>query len=101
PAGLLGPLGALGVPITAERSVAIDPKYIPLGAPIFLSTTAPNSSKPLKRLMIAQDSGGAIKGGVRADFFWGAGDAAGVKAGAMKQQGEIWVLLPKDFVLPE
>ena len=101
PAGLPGPLGALGVPITAERSVAIDPKYIPLGAPIFLSTTAPNSSKPLKRLMIAQDTGGAIKGGVRADFFWGAGDAAGAKAGAMKQQGKIWVLLPKGFVLPE
>lgn len=101
PAGLPGPLGALGVPIAAERSVAIDPKYIPLGAPIFLSTTAPNSSKPLKRLMIAQDTGGAIKGGVRADFFWGAGDAAGAKAGAMKQQGKIWVLLPQDFVLPE
>lgn len=101
PTGLPGPLGALGVPITAERSVAIDPKYIPLGAPIFLSTTAPNSNKPLKRLMIAQDTGGAIKGGVRADFFWGAGDAAGAKAGAMKQQGKIWVLLPKDFVLPK
>lgn len=99
PVGLPGPLGALGVPITAERSVAIDPKHIPLGAPIFLSTTAPNSKKPLKRLMVAQDTGGAIKGGVRADFFWGAGDAAGAKAGAMKQQGKIWVLLPKDFGL--
>jgi membrane-bound lytic murein transglycosylase A len=100
PVGLPGPLGALGVPITAERSVAIDPKYIPLGAPIFLSTTAPNSIKPLKRLMIAQDTGGAIKGGVRADFFWGAGDAAGAKAGSMKQQGKIWVLLPKGFAVP-
>ncbi|MBX9676055.1 MAG: MltA domain-containing protein [Methylotenera sp.] len=99
PADLPGPLGALGVPISAERSVAIDPKYIPLGAPIFLSTTQPNSTKPLKRLMMAQDTGGAIKGGVRADFFWGAGDAAGKQAGAMKQQGKIWVLLPKGFVL--
>ncbi|QVL44889.1 MAG: murein transglycosylase A [Methylophilaceae bacterium] len=101
PAGLPGPLGALNVPIFAERSVAIDPKFIPLGAPIFLSTTEPNSNKPLKRLMLAQDTGGAIRGGVRADFFWGAGDAAGAKAGSMKQQGEIWVLLPKGFVVGE
>ena len=97
PAGLPGPLGALGVPITAERSVAVDPRHIPLGAPIFLATTYPNSSKPLNRLMVAQDTGGAIKGGVRADFFWGAGAEAGKKAGAMKQPGKIWVLLPKGF----
>lgn len=101
PAGLPGPLGALGVPIFAERSVAVDREFIPLGAPIFLSTTEPNSSKPLKRLMLAQDTGGAIKGGVRADFFWGAGDSAGAKAGAMKQQGQIWVLLPKGFEIDE
>ncbi len=100
PTGLSGPLGALGVPITAERSVAIDPKYVPLGAPVFLSTTQPNSPSPLKRLMLAQDTGGAIKGGVRADCFWGAGDNAGKQAGAMKQQGKIWVLLPKEFQLP-
>ena len=100
PANLPGPLGALGVPLTAERSVAIDPKYVPLGAPVFLSTTQPNSNKPLKKLMVAQDTGGAIKGGVRADYFWGAGDAAGKQAGSMKQQGKIWVLLPKDFEWP-
>lgn len=99
PAGLPGPLGALGVPILSERSVAVDPKFVPLGAPVFLSTTEPNSTKPLKRLMMAQDTGGAIKGGVRADFFWGAGPDAGAKAGAMKQAGKIWVLLPKEFVL--
>jgi membrane-bound lytic murein transglycosylase A len=98
PAGLPGPLGALGVPILAERTVAVDPKFIPLGAPVFLSTTEPNSSKPLKRMMMAQDTGGAIKGGVRADFFWGAGPDAGAKAGAMKQTGKIWVFLPKEFV---
>lgn len=97
PAGLPGPLGALGVPITGERSIAVDKKFIPLGAPVFLSTTYPNSSKPLKRLMMAQDTGGAIKGGVRADFFWGAGNQAGEKAGAMKQKGSMWVLLPKGF----
>lgn len=101
PVGLSGPLGALSVPIQAERSVAIDRRFIPLGAPIFLSTTEPNSSKPLKRLMFAQDTGGAIRGGVRADFFWGSGDAAGQKAGSMKQQGEIWVLLPKGFELTD
>ena len=99
PAGLPGPIGALGVPIAAQRSVAVDPKFIPLGAPLFLSTTEPNSAKPLKRLMNAQDTGGAIKGGVRADFFWGAGNDAGAKAGAMKQQGKIWVFLPKGFKL--
>lgn len=99
PVGLPGPIGALGLPILAERAVAIDPKFIPLGAPLFLSTTEPNSAKPLKGLMMAQDTGGAIKGGVRADFFWGSGPEAGVKAGAMKQIGKIWVLLPKEFVL--
>lgn len=99
PTGLPGPLGALGVPILGEHSVAVDPKFVPLGSPIFLSTTEPNSTKPLKRLMMAQDTGGAIKGGVRADFFWGAGNEAGAKAGAMKQNGKIWVLLPKEFVI--
>lgn len=100
PAGLPGPLGALGVPLTAERSAAVDPRYVPLGAPIFLSTTQPNTNKPLKKLMLAQDTGGAIKGGVRADYFWGAGESAGKQAGSMKQPGKIWVLLPKEFVLP-
>jgi membrane-bound lytic murein transglycosylase A len=100
PSGLPGPLGALGVPLTAERSVAIDPRYVPLGAPIFLSTTQPNTNKPLKKLMLAQDTGGAIKGGVRADYFWGAGENAGKLAGSMKQTGKIWVLLPKGFILP-
>ncbi len=99
PANLPGPLGALGVPIIAQRVVAIDPKFIPLGAPLFLSTTQPNSTLPIKRLMMAQDTGGAIKGGVRADFFWGSGNEAGRQAGAMKQKGKIWVLLPKEFVL--
>jgi len=99
PAGLPGPLGALGVPIMAERALAVDPRYIPLGAPVFLSTTQPNSNRPLQRLMMAQDTGGAIKGAVRADFFWGAGNEAGRQAGAMKQQGRMWVLLPREFPL--
>ena len=99
PNGLAGPLGALGVPLTGGRSIAIDPRYIPLGAPVFLATTQPNSPEPLNRLMMAQDTGGAIRGGVRADFFWGFGDAAGELAGRMKQSGRMWVLLPKDFPL--
>ncbi len=94
---LPGPLGALGVPVTAGRSIAVDPKYIPLGAPVFLATTLPNSATPLNRLMMAQDTGGAIRGGVRADFFWGFGNDAGELAGKMKQKGRMWVLLPKDY----
>ena len=100
PQGLPGPIGALGVPITSERSVAIDRRYIPLGAPIFLSTTEPNSNISLDKFMIAQDTGGAINGGVRADFYWGQGKSAGAKAGKMKQSGEIWVMLPKNFSFP-
>jgi len=76
----------------------VDPKFVPLGAPLFLATTEPNSNKPMKLMVMAQDTGGAIRGGVRADFFWGAGFEAGAKAGAMKQSGKIWVFLPKDFV---
>ena len=95
-----GPPGALGVPLTAGRSLAVDPRTIPLGAPVFLATTQPNSSTPLVRLMLAQDTGGAIKGAVRADFFWGFGAEAGQQAGRMKQRGQLWALLPKGFPLP-
>jgi membrane-bound lytic murein transglycosylase A len=100
PNQLAGPLGALGVPLTAGRSLAVDPRTIPLGAPVFLSTTWPNESKPLQRLMVAQDTGGAIKGAVRADFFWGFGSDAGKQAGSMKQRGRMWVLLPRGYPLP-
>lgn len=92
-----GPLGALGIPLTSERSIAIDPRAHPLGAPIWLATTQPNATEPLNRLMFAQDTGGAIRGNVRADFFWGFGDEAGKKAGAMKQKGRMWILLPRDY----
>ena len=90
-----GPKGALGVPLTPQRSVAVDPNFIPLGAPVFLSTTHPGSNAPLQRMMVAQDTGGAIKNAVRADYFWGFGTEAGEKAGKMKQRGMLWVLLPK------
>ncbi len=95
PDTLSGPLGALGVPLTDEYSIAVDPRTIPLGMPVFLSATQPNSSEPLNRLVFAQDTGGAIKGAVRADFFWGFGELAGYKAGRMRQSGRMWVLFPK------
>ncbi|MCB1887790.1 MAG: MltA domain-containing protein [Rhodocyclaceae bacterium] len=94
PAGDGGPIGALGVPLTDGRSIAVDPRTVPLGAPVFIDTTEPNSPRPLRRLVAAQDTGGAIKGGVRADFFWGFGPEAGRRAGRMRQDGRLWVLLP-------
>lgn len=95
PDGLSAPVGALGVPLTGEYSLAVDARTIPLGAPIFLATTYPNDSAPLNRLMMAQDTGGAIRGAVRADFFWGFGETPATQAGKMKQQGRMWVLFPK------
>ncbi len=95
PDGLTAPLGALGVPLTNEYSLAVDARAIPLGAPVFLATTYPGDSAPLNRLMLAQDTGGAIKGAVRADFFWGFGSQAAIQAGKMKQQGRMWVLFPR------
>ncbi len=94
-----GPKGALGVPLTPRRSIAVDPQYIPLGAPVFLATTQPNSALLLRRLVLAQDTGGAIRNPVRADFFWGFGPEAGEQAGKMKQSGQLWVLLPKALAL--
>ena len=91
----MGPPGAQAVPLTAGRSIAVDPKFIPLGAPVFLSTTQPSSEIPLRRLVVAQDTGGAIRGPVRADLFFGFGAEAGSQAGMMKQDGEMWLLWPK------
>jgi membrane-bound lytic murein transglycosylase A len=96
----IGPKGAQGVPLTAGRSIAIDPKFVPLGAPMFLSTTQPSSEVPLQRLVVAQDTGGAIRGPVRADFFFGFGAEAGRQAGMMKQDGELWLLWPKGVQPP-
>ena len=84
-----GPIGSLTTPLTPERSIAIDPAVIPLGTPIWLQTTLPdNPEQPLNRLYIAQDTGGAIKGPLRADIFWGNGDRAEQMAGIMKQPGK-------------
>jgi membrane-bound lytic murein transglycosylase A len=89
-----GPIGSLGVPLLGERTIAVDPRSIPLGAPVFLATTEPLSDTPLRRLVMAQDTGGAIRGPVRADFFWGFGAEAGEQAGRMRQEGEMWMLWP-------
>ena len=96
----LGPPGALGVPLTPRRSIAVDPRFIPLGAPVFLATTWPAGDQPLARLVFAQDTGGAIRGAVRADFFWGFGAEAGALAGRMKQEGRMWLLWPRGWAPP-
>ena len=94
-----GPIGAQGVVLTAGRSMAVDPAYLPLGGPLWLDTTwppgSPEAGQPLRRLMVAQDTGGAIKGPVRGDFFWGTGAPALALAGAMQQPGRYFLLLPK------
>jgi len=91
-----GPIGAAGVALTPGRSLAIDPRFMPFGAPVWLDTTWPNQpEKPLRRLMVAQDSGNAIRGIVRGDFFWGYGSKALAFAGRMKSRGRYFVLLPK------
>lgn len=97
----VGPPGAQGIPLTPERSVAVDPRFTPLGAPVFLATTFPNSDARLERLVIAQDTGGAIRGPVRIDYFWGFGAEAGNLAGRMRQPLRMWTLLPKGFPVPQ
>ena len=92
----LGPVGALGVPLTPGHSLAVDRRFMPLGAPVWLDTTWPNTpDRPLRRLMVAQDTGGAIKGTVRGDFFWGTGEAALREAGRMRSRGRYFLLLPR------
>jgi membrane-bound lytic murein transglycosylase A len=86
-----GPLGALNQPVTPEITVAADPRFVPLGAPVLLSVDRPEANG----LWIAQDTGGAIKGANRFDTFWGAGDRAAVTAGGMSAKGKAWILLPK------
>ena len=87
--------GAQGVALTNERSLAIDPRTTPLGTPVFLSTTRPDNGQPLNRLMMAQDTGGAIRGPTRADVFFGWGTEAEERAGRMRQPGSLYVLLPR------
>ena len=89
-----GPPGSLGVPLTPLRSIAIDPRAVMLGAPVWLATRDPIDDSPIERLTFAQDTGGAIVGAIRADLFWGFGADAGERAGRMRSRGRMWVLLP-------
>ncbi len=95
-----GPKGAYGIALGAQRSIAVDPTFVPLGTPLYLTTTMPSSTARLDRLVFAQDTGTAIKGSARADFFWGSGPEAGALAGRMKQRGQMWLLWPKQAGAP-
>jgi membrane-bound lytic murein transglycosylase A len=95
-----GPVGASGAVLTARRSLAVDHRFIPYGVPIWLATTRPSlrhagATVPMRRLVIAQDTGGAIRGPVRGDVYWGKGPRAAALAGEMKQEGRYWLLLPR------
>jgi len=90
-----GPIGALGVPLSAGRSMAVDPRATPLGAPVFIDGQQPGGKGAMRRLVFAQDTGGAIRGSVRGDFFWGFGDKAGKMALQTNQPVKMWLLLPK------
>ena len=91
------PTGAAGVPLTPARSLAVDKQYIPLGTPLWLATTVIQDKKtqPFQELMIAQDTGSAIRGAIRGDVFWGVGDKAAAIAGPMQSQGQYWMLVPR------
>lgn len=90
------PIGSQGVPLTPTRSMAIDPKFISLGTPMWVNLAHPDKDQGfLRHMMIAQDTGGAIKGGLRGDYFWGFGGQSAEYAGKMNSDGEYYVLLPK------
>ncbi len=103
--GTDGPIGSQGVPLTAKRSIAVDPAYIGLGSPMWVDIEHPDINHPskhhhkkthLQHLAIAQDTGGAIKGGLRADYFWGFGAEATDLSGRMNSKGKLYLLLPKN-----
>ena len=100
-----GPVGSQGVALTPRRSLAVDRRHVPLGVPIWLDASVPAATTdaedgPFQSLMVAQDTGGAIRGPVRGDVFWGHGGEAEQIAGRMKHAGRIWILLPKSVALP-
>lgn len=99
-----GPIGAQGVALTPGRSLAVDRAFLPLGVPLWLDILIPGPTddapdEPMRRLVVAQDTGGAIKGPVRGDLFWGTGEEAGSRAGRMKHEGRYFLLLPKVLVV--
>ncbi len=89
--------GSLGVPLVAKRNIAVDRRVIPLGLPVFIDTKNPITNKDIEKLVVAADTGGAIKGVVRADYFFGYGEKASELAGKMKENGKLYVLIPKVF----
>jgi membrane-bound lytic murein transglycosylase A len=97
------PRGSEQVTLMPGRSLAVDNSLIPYGAPMWINTVAPQQAAiepvPLRRLLIAQDSGGAIKGLVRGDIYWGAGEEAAYIAGHMQSPGQLWILLPRKGVM--
>lgn len=92
------PLGTLGVELVPERSLAVDPRYVLLGLPVWISCLHPVKDAMIEKLMIAHDTGGAIKGAARGDFYWGTGKTAGVAAGKMKSPGKMYVFLLKEDI---
>jgi len=90
-----GPIGAMGLPLVAGRSIAVDKEYIPLGSIMWLETKGPDNEL-INKLVMAEDVGSAIKGGIRGDYFWGHGEEALNCAGRMNSKGRYFILLPKD-----
>jgi len=96
-----GPIGSQGVALTPERSLAVDPAHLPLGSFLWIDLMHPLEFGRLQQLVVAQDTGGAIKGPLRGDLFWGAGDLAAYMAGHMKSQGDFYLLIPKKITIPQ
>lgn len=95
-----GPLGGEGLPLTPQRSLAIDRSIIPYGLPVWLETEPPiKGQRPFHQIMVAQDTGGAIRGAVRGDVYWGTGEMAEYVAGQMKASGQYWLMLPKSAAI--
>jgi membrane-bound lytic murein transglycosylase A len=90
----IGPNGAMGVPLTAQHSLAVDKRHLPMGVPIWLDAQHPVAGERFRRLVMAQDTGGAIKGAIRGDVYWGQGAKASEMAGPMKSKGHYFLLLP-------
>jgi membrane-bound lytic murein transglycosylase A len=94
-----GPIGTMSTPLTAGYSLAVDKNYLPLGVPLWLDAEHPIANQRLQRLVMAQDTGGAIKGLIRGDVYWGQGQQAGEMAGIMKSRGRYFLLIPKHIAV--